>query len=150
MSEKHCEVCEEVTEFYLDEKQRERCSICETLLKDDAASESPAEETNQAGEWNAEVPPDGKELPDMLDHIRLDLQGDFRNQDLKGLLEEFQEIQKALEETGRPLKLIVSAIKKSKVKLARDKGDIIIPFRDRHGKIIPGSALHLPMRERKN
>lgn len=147
MSERQCETCEEKTEFYIDEHKQERCSICEQLFN---LQSEPSPETVPAPEWNAEVPPEGKELLQVLDHIRIDFQGDFRNQDLKGLLEEFQDMQKALEETGRPLKLIVSAIKKSKVKMARDKGDLIIPFRDRHGKPIPGSALHLPFRERKN
>ena len=140
-----CESCEEKTDHYEDSEGKVRCSICEALVgpqpDEPDASETP-EPAQEA--WSAAVPPEGKELVQELDHIRLDLQGDFRNADLKGLLDEFKDIEAAMNETGRPLKLIITAIRKSKIKKLRDNGDIVIPFRDRHGNIIPGRALHLP------
>ncbi len=45
---------------------------------------------------------------------------------------------------GRGLELIITAVRKSAATKAREKGGLVVPFRDRHGKIIPGRALHLP------
>lgn len=150
MSEEYCGNCEERTEFYKEEDHKEmRCSICETPL---ATAENPLSVDKDAikeEEWTAKVPPEGRELIQELDHIRLDLVGDFRNGDLKGLLDEFKEIQLLMDEvghdSGRSLKIVVTAIRKTLIQKVRDKGDIVIPFRDRRGNIIPGRALHLPM-----
>lgn len=119
-----------------------RCSICEAPLQEQTAEAEPAEKPEEVP-WNESVPPEGTELIQELDHIRIDLKGGWVNGDLKGLLEDFTASQAAAAEMGRGLELIITAVRKSAATKAREKGGLVVPFRDRHGKIIPGRALHL-------
>ena len=148
-----CVGCDAPATFYQTaEGEPFRCSLCETTevpvppITDTPSAgpePTPAEKVEEVP-WTEAVPPEGTELTQELDHIRIDLKGPWVNGDLKGLLEDFTASQAAAAECGRGLELIITAVRKSIATKAREKGGIIVPFRDRHGKIIPGRALHLP------
>jgi len=139
-----CAGCDGPATFYQTaEGQPFRCSLCEAEEVPAKPDPEPAEKPEEVP-WTEAVPPQGTELTQELDHIRIDLKGPWVNGDLKGLLEDFTASQAAAAECGRGLELIITAVRKSIATKAREKGGIIVPFRDRRGNIIPGRALHLP------
>lgn len=126
-----CAICDEKATFYKTPDDRWACSTCETLQPEDVPleAEKPQEEVQQEA------------LIDDLDHIRIQLRGPWTNDDLQALAAGMQASADAAKEDG--LELLFFAVKKSTAEQARSMGGIVVPFRDRHGRIIPGRALNL-------
>lgn len=80
-------------------------------------------------------------LMDDLDHIRIQLSGPWSNEDLKNLADDLQASSDGAK--AGELGLQFFAIKKSAVAQSRSQGALIIPFRDRHGKIMQSPPLSL-------
>lgn len=127
-----CAICDEKATFYKTPDERWACSTCETLQPVDVPLEAEKPEA-------AEVPQ--QVLIDDLDYIRIQLTGPWSNDDLKALAEDLQLSADGAKEGG--LGLSFFAVKKTTAEQARSMGGIVVPFRDRHGRIIPGRALNL-------
>ncbi|MDE2102492.1 MAG: hypothetical protein KGL39_34920 [Patescibacteria group bacterium] len=133
-----CKDCDSEQTFYYDKMaQRWFCSICEKPLQE----EQPAPPAAGAVETEGEQAPVQQVLINDLDHIRIQLSGNWSNEDLKNLADDLNLSAEGAKEGG--LGLSFFAVKKSAAQQARTAGGIVVPFRDRHGKIIPGRALNL-------
>ena len=136
-----CPSCDSEETFYLNGDQFV-CSMCEkpgpvpTLEEVKAAAE--AHGLNAPEGATVE---DAEVLIDDLDHIRIQLKGPWTNDDLQALAAGMQASSDAAREDG--LGLDFFAIRKSAAEQARSMGALVVPFRDRHGRIIPGRALSL-------
>lgn len=123
-----CDECDELQTFYQPEAGGLfLCSMCEKPLA--VPSLPPAPEAPVG-----EAVGDGTPLQDDLDHIRIQLSGPWSNEDLKNLAADLQMSSDGAKEGG--LGLAFFAVKKTAAQKARDAGGIIVPFRDRHGKIM--------------
>ncbi len=107
------------------------CSMCLKPMKPQVADSVP----DGAKAEEAEV------LVNDLDHICIYLKGPWTNDDLQNLAAGMQASSDAAKEDG--LELNFFAIRKSAAERARTIGALVVPFRDRHGRIIPGRALKL-------
>lgn len=135
-----CHICDEQQSFY---KQEGRwfCSLCEHV--EQAQAIEPQEAV--AGDTAEPQPLEPSALPlmDDLDHIRIQLSGPWSNEDLKNLALDLEESAAGAKEGGLGLQFF--AIKKSPAAVSRAKGALIIPFRDRHGKIMATPPLSLSL-----
>ena len=127
-----CSICDAKRTYHKDGEEWS-CDVCETLLLAEAKEDEP----EAAPEENPSAIP----LVDDLDHIRVQLSGPWSNEDLKNLAADLNESALGAKEGG--LGLSFFAVKKSEARRAKERGSIIVPFRDRHGNIIPGRALNL-------
>jgi hypothetical protein len=127
-----------------------RCSICETPGKTPTIAELEAITEKHLGTPEPALgaaPTEGEQQPlqqtliNDLDHIRIQLSGPWSNEDLKNLADDLNLSAEGAKEGG--LGLAFFAVKKSVAQQAKAAGGIIVPFRDRHGRIIPGRALNL-------
>ena len=119
------------------------CSICENPMREHEQPTEPAaaEPALGAAEVEGEQKPLEQTLINDLDHIRIQLSGPWSNEDLKNLADDLNLSAEGAKEGG--LGLAFFAVKKSVAQQAKAAGGIIVPFRDRHGRIIPGRALNL-------
>ena len=128
-----CSGCEADRGFHPDGDQW-ACDTCEGFAADGLRE-------------TAEAPPpaapaeDAPVLVNDLDHIRLQLTGPWSNDDLKALADDLQLSADGAKEGG--LGLSFFAVKKSAAALSRSAGSIIVPFRDRHGRIMATPPLSL-------
>ena len=142
-----CYSCDGKTTFYKTkgeppvEDAAFRCSLCEAPLKEAAEPATAAEPALGAAEVEGEQKPLEQTLINDLDHIRIQLSGPWSNEDLKNLADDLNLSAEGAKEGG--LGLAFFAVKKSVAQQAKAAGGIIVPFRDRHGRIIPGRALNL-------
>ena len=132
-----CSACGRDSSFHADGTDW-ACDTCETLATDGLREQAEASTPEQQGEGAASPAP---VLINDLDHIRLQLTGPWSNDDLKALAEDLTLSADGAKEGG--LGLSFFAVKKSAAALSRSAGNIIIPFRDRHGKIMATPPLSL-------
>lgn len=128
-----CVNCHEETTFRFSDGEY-RCIICDTVTSAKPQSLEPEPESGTA-----------KPLPfNDLDHLAVFLKGEWNESSLQALQEEFNEIDQAAEANGLGVKVFV--IRKSPGQLAKeDNSKIMLPFRDRHGKVIISPALTLTL-----
>ena len=131
-----CSACERDSAFHSDGDQWacDTCDTCEGFAAD--GLRETAEQLSPEAK-----PEDAPVLINDLDHIRIQLTGPWTNDDLKALADDLQLSADGAKEGGLGLKFF--AVKKSAAAISRSQGNIIVPFRDRHGRIMPVPPLSL-------
>ena len=130
-----CINCQEDTTFRWDDGKY-KCIICDMVSTEEPQSLDPSKDPEEALR---------KPLPfNDLDHLAVFLKGDWNEASLQALQEEFNAIDQNAESVGLGVKVFV--VRKSPGQLAKeDSTKLMLPFRDRHGKVIISPALTLTL-----
>ncbi len=139
-----CLACDSEQTFYSEDGGQLKCSICEAFWAE--TPQNPMATEAELAEGEPGPPATVESLQDDLDHIRIQLSGPWSNEDLKNLALDLEESAAGAKEGG--LGLAFFAVKKTAARKAREAGAIIVPFRDRHGRIMSTPPLSLSPNKR--